>query len=152
MAWAQFVQQGMQLGGGLFDSAAGAADAQASKTQGYRTADANEERIRARSAQALGEQRAAAAQSGFDPNSGSLATLQQQSSGNAELDALTERYKGQINAWQQDLSLTRGREKMNFLENPMSGTPWGRFLSKFNNAGLGTYTNSGDSSFLKIGH
>jgi hypothetical protein len=108
----------MQFAGGAFDSASSVQDAQASKTQGYRTADANETRIRARSAQQLGEQRAAAAQSGFDPNSGTLATLQEQSAGNAELDALTERYKGELNAWQQDLTIDRGIEKQMFVMNP----------------------------------
>lgn len=119
MAWASFVQQGMQAAGGFFDSSASYQDARASKTQGYLTADANEERIRARGAQTLGEQRAAAAQSGFDPNGGSLVTLQEQSAGNVELDALTERYKGQLNAWQQDLTIERGKAKTNFVLDPL---------------------------------
>lgn len=46
----------------------------------------------------LGEQRAAAAQSGFDPSSGDFAALQVESAANAELDALTTRYTGQMQA------------------------------------------------------
>jgi hypothetical protein len=42
----------------------------------------------------LGEQRAAMAQSGFDPNSGSMEGLYDQSAANAELDALNIRYEG----------------------------------------------------------
>jgi hypothetical protein len=143
MAYAQFIQQGAGVLGGVFDNAAAATDAQNSKSQGYLTADANETRVRASNAQALGEQRASAVQSGFDANSGSLATVQAQSSGDAELDALTQRYTGQINAWRQDLTVSRTNDKESFLENPMSGTKWGRFLSKANNGGLGSYTKNG---------
>lgn len=151
-AAAGFAQAGGGILGGIFDSAASTQDAQTSISQGYLTADANEERVRANSAQQLGQQRASAVQSGFDANSGSLATVQSQSAGNAELDALTQRYKGQINAWQQQSTIDRTSEKESFLENPMSGTSWGRFLSKFNNAGLGSYDKAGDSSFLSLGH
>lgn len=56
--------------------------------------NAAEEAQRRRNAQMLGLQRAAAAESGFDPNTGSLATLQIKSAGEAELDALTARYEG----------------------------------------------------------
>lgn len=147
-AAAGFIQAGGSVLGGVFDSAAAVQDAKQSKSQGYLTADANEERVRANSAQQLGEQRAAAVESGFDANTGSLATVQTQSAGNAELDALTERYKGQINAWQQDQIITRSGDKESFLENPMSGTKWGRFLSKLNNGGLGSYDKNHDSSFL----
>lgn len=146
-AAAGFVQAGAGILGGVFDSAASTDDAMNSKKQGYLTADANETRVRANSAQQLGEQRADAVQSGFDANSGSLATVQSQSAGNAELDALTQRYKGQMNAYQQDLTVARAGDKMSFLENPMSGTKWGRFLSKFNNGGLGSYDKKQDSNW-----
>lgn len=128
MAWAQFVQQGMGMAGGLFDTSAQLADAQESKQQGWLTADANEERVRANSGQQLGEQRAVAAQSGFDPNSGSLATVQAQSAGNAELAALTQRYAGQINAWKQDEVIDRTVDKFNFVMNPagsLAKQKWG---------------------------
>lgn len=142
-----FVQQGAGALGGIFDNASSAADAQQSKTQGYLTADANESRVRASNAQALGEQRASAVQSGFDANTGSLAQVQAQSSGNLELDALNQRYAGQINGWKQDQILARQKDKMSFLENPMSGTKWGRFLSKLNNGGLGSYDAHQDSNW-----
>lgn len=45
-------------------------------------------------AQALGQQRAASAESGIDPNSGSALDVQLQSTRNAELDALQTRYEG----------------------------------------------------------
>jgi hypothetical protein len=46
----------------------------------------------------LGEQRAAAAQSGFDPNTGTTLKMQGESAGNAELDALYQRYEGELRA------------------------------------------------------
>lgn len=131
MAWAQIVQQGMGAAGGLFDTQAGLVDAQQSKMQGFATADANEGRVRASNAQTLGEQRAAAVQSGFDANTGSLATVQAQSAGNAELAALTQRYAGQINAWKQDQVIDRTVDKFNFVMNP-AGSLAGQ---KFGNAG-----------------
>lgn len=76
--------------------------AKVDRSAGYAVASANEDRVRAHSAQTLGEQRAAAVQSGFDANTGSLATVQQQSAGNAELDALTQRYQGRLNAWRDE--------------------------------------------------
>jgi hypothetical protein len=139
-----FVQAGGNVLGGVFDNASAVTDAKNSKSQGYLVADANETRVRASSNQALGEQRAAAVESGFNANTGSLAAIQTQSAGNLELDALNQRYKGQINAWQQDATIARIADKESFLENPMSGTKFGRFASKFNNGGLGSYTkNSG---------
>ena len=54
--------------------------------------NAAEEQQRRISRMRLGEQRAAAAQSGFDPSSGGFAELQAESAANAELDALTTRY------------------------------------------------------------
>ncbi|WP_208453929.1 hypothetical protein, partial [Burkholderia gladioli] len=54
-----------------------------------------EETQRAQAGQQLGAQRAAVAESGFDPNSGSAALdVQVQSARNAELDALQTRYQG----------------------------------------------------------
>ncbi|WP_310644967.1 hypothetical protein [Burkholderia cenocepacia] len=49
---------------------------------------------RAQAGQQLGEQRAAVAESGFDPNAGSALDTQVQSVRNAELDALQTRYQG----------------------------------------------------------
>jgi hypothetical protein len=86
--------------------------AHADQAAGYRTAAANEDRVRAGNAQKLGSQRAAAVQSGFDPNSGSIAQLQQQSAGNAELDALTTRYQGRLNAWRDEQEVNGARAQM----------------------------------------
>ncbi|SMG01071.1 virion core protein, T7 gp14 family [Burkholderia singularis] len=53
-----------------------------------------EEAQRRQAGQQLGAQRAAVAESGFDPNSGSMLDTQVQSVRNAELDALQLRYQG----------------------------------------------------------
>ena len=121
MAWAQFISQGMQTAGQVYDTFDNAANAGQSKEAGYASANANEERIRRGNAIALGRQRAAAAQSGFDPNSGSIAQLQGQSAGQAELEALTERYKGDLNAWQQDEIRNREAEKFKYMVDPLFG-------------------------------
>lgn len=58
-------------------------------------AGAERENIQRRQAsQALAQQRAAFAESGLDPNSGSALDVQLQSTRNAELDALQTRYEG----------------------------------------------------------
>ena len=59
-------------------------------------ANAAEEQTRRQMRLRLGEQRASAAQSGFDSTEGSFGNLQMQSAANAELDALTTRYTGQM--------------------------------------------------------
>ncbi|HEY9029648.1 MAG TPA: hypothetical protein VIP05_35495 [Burkholderiaceae bacterium] len=129
MAWAAFVQQGMQFMGGQYDAAAAVDDAKTSKQQGLLAADANEERIRANSAQQLGEQRARAAQSGFDSGTGSMAQLQGQSAGNAELDALTARYAGQLNAWRQDQVIQRTGDKFKTVIDPLGNRKHGGALA-----------------------
>lgn len=79
--------------------------------------NAAEELTRRRTSRILGEQRASVAQSGFDPNSGSALELQEESSGNAELDALTARYEGNLRALsfeQESANMkTRARSAMN---------------------------------------
>lgn len=57
---------------------------------------AREEMVRRHNADRLAAQRAAFAQSGFDPNGGSMVKLQAESAGHAELDALTERYQAEL--------------------------------------------------------
>ena len=57
-----------------------------------------EDSQRRQMAQNLGTLRASAVQSGFDANTGSLATLQIKSAGEMELDVLTNRYRGQLEA------------------------------------------------------
>lgn len=130
MGFAQYIAQGMQLAGGLFDAAADAKDAGTQKRLGYQAADANESRIRRQTAYELGTQRASAAESGFDPSSGSFLTLQGESAANAELDALTARYQGQLNAWQQDERMRRAEDKMHFVLDPI-GTQLGGRASAF---------------------
>lgn len=63
-------------------------------TQVFAQSAVRETAQRAQAAQQLGEQRAATAESGFDPNSGSALDTQVQSVRNAELDALQTRYQG----------------------------------------------------------
>lgn len=121
MAWAQFISQGVQTAGQVYDVYDNSANAGQSKEAGYATSAANEDRIRRANAIALGRQRAAAAQSGFDPSSGSMAKLQSQSAGQAELEALTERYKGDLNAWQQDEIRNKEAEKFKYMIDPLFG-------------------------------
>ena len=60
--------------------------------------NASEETQRRHNAVRMGDLRARAAQSGFDASTGSLADLQVKSAGEMELDALTTRYQGQLEA------------------------------------------------------
>jgi hypothetical protein len=81
------------------DQNAKAANAEADQAelnaiQAQREGAAAEDATRRQRTQMLGLQRAAAAESGFDPNTGSLAMLQVKSAGETELDALTARYQG----------------------------------------------------------
>ncbi|KGV87575.1 putative gp14 [Burkholderia pseudomallei MSHR3951] len=63
-------------------------------TQVYAQSVNRETAQRAQAGQQLGEQRAAVAESGFNPNVGSALDTQVQSVRNAELDALQTRYQG----------------------------------------------------------
>lgn len=119
MALAQFIQQGMGIAGGVWDSAAQVDDARLQKDIGRRTAAANENRIRRENAYQLGKQRAAMAESGFDSSSGSALMLQGDSAANAELAALTERYKGELQAWESDLKIERSRARSRFVIDPL---------------------------------
>lgn len=74
------------------DRNAALADQQA--TQVYAQSANREEAQRAQAGQQLGAQRAAVAESGFNPNVGSALDTQVQSTRNAELDALQLRYQG----------------------------------------------------------
>lgn len=73
-----------------------------------------EELLRRENERKLGEQRAVAAQSGFNPNSGSLAQIQGESAANAELDALTTRYQGQLQetGLRNDATMTRYKGRL----------------------------------------
>ena len=83
-----------QTAGAQADQAAQSAaeNARIARQQG----SAAEETQRRQGALRMGDMRASAAQSGFDPSSGSLAALQTRSAGEMELDALTSRYEGQL--------------------------------------------------------
>lgn len=61
-------------------------------------ASVREDVQRSQMRQELGNQRAAAAQSGFDPNTGSLLELQGDNAGAMEFDALSTRYEGALQA------------------------------------------------------
>ncbi|QTP33488.1 hypothetical protein [Burkholderia glumae] len=74
------------------DRNAALADAQAG--QAFAQGVQREETQRAQAGQQLGAQRAAVAESGFNPNVGSALDTQVQSARNAELDALQTRYQG----------------------------------------------------------
>lgn len=67
-------------------------------TIAYQQAGSREDMQRRRAREILGGQRAAFAQSGVDPGSGSAALVQEQSADDAELDALTIRYEGSLAA------------------------------------------------------
>ena len=67
---------------------------------------ANEDTQRRQDALRMGDIRASAAQSGFDASTGSLATLQTKSAAEMELDVLTSRYKGQLQAMSFDNEAT----------------------------------------------
>lgn len=63
-------------------------------TQAFAVGAERENIQRRQAAQALSQQRAAFAESGLDPSSGSALDVQLQSTRNAELDALQTRYEG----------------------------------------------------------
>lgn len=101
----QFIPAVLMAGKSIYDGMAQSSELKASAQvadQNARTArlqaNAKEDLIRRQSRQKLGEQRAAAAQSGFDPNTGSLLDIQADSAGALELDALTTRYEGTLQA------------------------------------------------------
>ena len=71
-----------------------AAVSQNQATQAFAAGAERENIQRRQAAQQLSSQRAAFAESGLDPNSGSALEIQLQSTRNAELDALQTRYEG----------------------------------------------------------
>lgn len=77
-------------------------------------ASVREDALRLESRQRLGEQRAAAVQSGFDPNTGSLLELQGDSAGALEFDALSTRYEGTLQAlsFEQQARNARAQARM----------------------------------------
>ena len=108
-------------------------------------ASAQQEAAQRREAgQTLAQQRAAFAQSGIDPNSGSALDVQLQSSRNAELDALQTRYQGiltgqnyeqqaSLGVYEADVSRASGRnaQRGSYL------TAAGNLLSGVASSGVG---------------
>ena len=97
------VTTAVQALGSIYEGNAAAAQSQAAANNASQNAyavrlqtNAKEEAIRRRNAMRLGDLRASSAQTAFDPNGGSLATLQSRSAAQLELDALTERYNGEL--------------------------------------------------------
>lgn len=87
---------GAEAQGRAINQQADAANANAANTRA--ATSANEDTQRRQNALQMGEIRASAVQSGFDASTGSLATLQTKSAAEMELDALTNRYKGELQA------------------------------------------------------
>lgn len=99
------VSAGVQALGAIYEGNAAAAQSSAAANWSEANArntrlqtDAREEMQRRRNAMLLGELRASSAQTGFDPSSGGLASLQSHSAAQLELDALTNRYSGELQA------------------------------------------------------
>lgn len=88
------IMQGQAQGRAMNDAAAGL-DANAMGVR--RASSADEDTLRRQQAQQLGKMRASADQSGF-VNTGSLADMQAKSAAEMELDALTNRYKSELQA------------------------------------------------------
>jgi len=111
------VGAGVAIVGGMQKNkqAQGAAAAMEANARSTRQgAAAEEEAQRRQNAMAMGEVRASAAQSGFDPNTGSLAALQFKTAGELELEALTTRYRGELQAigFDYDARATRASGKV----------------------------------------
>lgn len=104
-----------------------------------------EETQRAQSAQTLGQQRAAIAQSGFDPSSGSALDTQVQSARNAELDALQTRYQGILQGTSLQDQATQQRYQASVARSNARGALTTGFLSAAGSA-LG-----GFASYAKLG-
>ncbi len=104
-----------------------------------------EEQVRRNSAQQLGAQSAAAAESGFVSNSGSMLSTQVQSAGQAELDALQTRYQGilQGQAYEDQASNLESQAKVlasNSTDSLINGV-----------IGAGTSALMGYSQFARLG-
>jgi hypothetical protein len=143
----QFLPFAVQAVGQVFagNSQAAAAEGQANiADQNARTArlqaNAREESLRRKSSLQLGEQRAAAAQSGFDSSTGSFAQLQGESASNAELDALTTRYEGQLQ------SLSFQNEAAGLRSNASTARKQG-YLNAFGSLTQGSTKYGGGPSF-----
>lgn len=116
----QFIPAALAAVGSIYQGQVAGEEARAAATNASNTADLarrqaaiREERIRQANALRLGEQRASAAQSGFDPNTGSLLLLQGDSASEAEYEALNARYEGVLQSLslENEASMHRARGK-----------------------------------------
>jgi len=106
MAWYYYAAvAAVKLASSVAEGNSNAASFGAQKTQArlnaraaYQQGSAAEDAQRRENALKLGEQRAAAAQSGFSPSSASMLEMQGESAANLELDALTTRYNSIMKA------------------------------------------------------
>lgn len=122
-----------------YNAAMGRSNAELANMQ----AGAAEAAQRRRAGLILGEQRAAFAQSGVDPSSGTGLLVQTQSVQNAEMDALNARYSG--------LLQSRGLLAQSELDSRQAGIYRGNALVGLGNAGLaagGAYL-SGQGNYLR---
>lgn len=110
----------------------------ASAQNARQVASAREDRVRYENALKLGEQRAAVVQSGADASTGSTLKLQSQSAGNAELDALYQRYEGELRAIDlgNEASMLKARAKSTRRAGYMSAA--GTLLSSVGRYGMGS--------------
>jgi len=120
MAFAPLIVAGISAAGAVYASKqqSNAAEYRAqvdennAKLTEQQTAAAEESQRRQMAVQ-LGNLRASAIDTGFDANTGSLATLQSRTAGEMELDVLTARYRGQLEAMglHQDAAIGRDNAK-----------------------------------------
>ncbi|EEE04563.1 MULTISPECIES: hypothetical protein [Burkholderia cepacia complex] len=103
-----------------------------------------EQAVRDRSAQQLGAQRAAVAESGFNPNAGSALDTQLQSVRNAELDALQTRYQGILQGSQYEQQAAIDQYQADAARKAARGAKIGAYLSLAGQA-LSSYSSYGGS-------
>ncbi|MBR7900873.1 hypothetical protein [Burkholderia multivorans] len=101
-----------------------------------------EQAVRDRAAQQLGAQRAAVAESGFNPNAGSALDTQLQSVRNAELDALQTRYQGILQGSQYEQQAAIDQYQADAARKAARGAKIGAYLSLAGQA-LSSYSNYG---------
>ncbi|MCA8480499.1 hypothetical protein L0Z16_19355 [Burkholderia multivorans] len=103
-----------------------------------------EQAVRDRAAQQLGAQRAAVAESGFNPNAGSALDTQVQSVRNAELDALQTRYQGILQGSQYEQQAAIDQYTADAARKAARGAKIGAYLSLAGQA-LSSYSSYGGS-------
>ncbi|WP_254223844.1 hypothetical protein [Burkholderia multivorans] len=103
-----------------------------------------EQVVRDRAAQQLGAQRAAVAESGFNPNAGSALDTQLQSVRNAELDALQTRYQGILQGSQYEQQAAIDQYQADAARKAARGAKIGAYLSLAGQA-LSSYSSYGGS-------